>query len=231
MAGYQPKVYREQGASAFVVAASGKIRVESGGEIALEAGSVLNASAGQIVLPANLKRGFIPLDLFSGRILSSAENMLGIVVNTTGAELGASVGGLLNAGSIPTLTMNSTVNGAAVITWASGQNAAVAFPPIPIPPDFASAGGLSIHAIAERASDNASNNVLDFRFWANAGTTEKGTTGATMTSTPAEYSAVVSSAESGGHPGYWNVRIVPGTHTNNAVKVYAGWLEYSKATS
>lgn len=239
MAGYQPKVYREQGASAFVVAASGKIRVESGGaiavesggEITLQAGGVLNASAGSITLPANLKRGYIPLDLFAGRILSSAENLLGIVVNTTGAELGASVGGLLNAGSIPTLTMNSTVNGAALLTWASGQNAAVAFPPIPIPPDFASAGGLSIHAIAERASDNASNNVLDFRFWNGANTSEKGTTGATMTSTPAEYSAVISSAEVGGHPGYWNVRIVPGTHTNNAVKVYAGWLEYSRATS
>lgn len=212
---YQAKVGRKQGAT----------------EIFIDAGGRLNAASGSVVLPPSLKRGYIPLDIFSGRILSSGENYFSFNVSATGNVVPASGGGMLHAGSVPSLTMNSSVNKAAVLTWASGQVQVVAFPPIPIPMDFSSAGGLTLHAIAERASDNASDNVLDFRFWNGSNASNKGTTGSTLTSTPAEYSAAVSSAEAGGHPGYWNIHLVPGTHTNNAVRVFSAWAEYDKATS
>ncbi len=219
----QARVYRKQGATAQVIASGGTLEVQPGG--------VIDVSSGSIVLPANLKRGFQPLNIFAGRIMASGENFFDIIVNTTGASLNASVGGILHAGSVPALQTGSTVARGAQISWASGQAQVVAFPPIPIPPDFASAGGLVIHALAERASDNASNNVLDFRFWANQNASNKGTTGSTMTSTPADYSAVVSSAEAGGYPGTWQVHIVPGTHTNNAVRLFGAWIEYDRKTS
>ena len=47
---YQPKVYRKQGATAFVIA--------SGGSLEIEAGGSLNLASGAITLPPNLKRGF-----------------------------------------------------------------------------------------------------------------------------------------------------------------------------
>ncbi len=220
----QARVYRKQGATGFVVASGGEITVEAGGEI--------NASAGSIVLPGNLRRGFIPLDIFSARVLASGENFFGMVINTTGAEMGTSVGGVLNAGSVPALNTFTTAAMAARIYWTSGQQQAVAFPPIPIPPDFSSAGGLTIHAMANRSSDGASNNVLDMRFWANLNSTEKGTTGSTLaTGGPGEVSITVSSAEAGAHPGVWNVQIVPGTHTNNKVSVFSAWVEYNRASS
>lgn len=220
---YQPKVYRKQGATAFVIASGGALEVEPGGSI--------NLASGALTLPPNLKRGYIPLDIFSARSLSSGEVFFGASVSATGGNLGNAIGGLLNLNSAPTLTMVSTAVRAPQLTWASGDVTAIAFPPLAIPPDFSSAAGLSIHAIAERTTDNASNNVLDFRFWANANATEQGTTGSTMTSTPAEYSALVSSAESGAHPGTWNIQIVPGTHTNNAVRVFSAWVEYDRRTS
>lgn len=233
---YQPKVYRQQGATAFVVASGGTLSIEPGGNFALAgeflaaAGSTMNLASGALRLPTNLRRGYIPLSMFAARSLSSAETIGGVTV-TASTPLSQAIGGLLHAGSTPTLTMNSSDNHAAILTWASGVVTAVAFPPLPIPPDFSSAGGLSIHAIAERTSDAASNNVLDFRFWANENTSNKGTTGSTMTSTPAEYSITVSSAEVGAHPGTWNITIVPGTHTNNAVRMWNSWVEYDRRTS
>jgi hypothetical protein len=220
---YQPKVHRRQGGNTLVVASGGVIDVEPGGSI--------NFSSGSLTLPPNLKRGFIPLDILAARAQSSSGEMLGASVSATGGNLVNAIGGLLNLNSTPILNFNSSLNRSPTLTWASGVVTPITFPPIPIPPDFSSAGGLSIHAMAERASDNASNNVLDFRFWANQNTSEKGTTGTTMTTTPAEYSITVSSAEVGSHPGTWAVGLVPGTHTNNAVFVFGAWIEYERATS
>ena len=221
---YQPKVYREQGASALVIASGGTLRVEAGG--------TLNLASGTLSLPTNLRRGFVPLDIFAVRTLASGETFQSFNVSASGAALPTgSVGGLIGAGTIPALAMFSTAAMAPHALWASGEQAAIAFPPVPIPPDFSSAGGLTIHAIAERSSDGASNNVLDFRFWANVNATEQGTTGSTMTTTPAEYSITVSSAEAGAHPGVWNIQIVPGTHTNNKVRLFSAWAEYDRASS
>lgn len=223
MAGEQAKVGREQGASTFFVASGGTIRVDPGGHI--------NVASGSITLPANLKRGYVPLDILAARAQTSSGEMIGASVSATGGNLGNAIGGLLNLNSTPVLNFNSSLNRAPMLSWASAVVTPITFPPVPIPPDFSSAGGLTIHAIAERASDSASGDPLDFRFWANQNATEQGTTGSTMTSTPAEYSAAVSSAEVGAYPGVWNIQIVPGTHTNNAVKVYSAWAGYDKRTS
>jgi len=212
---YGPPVYRTQGATALVV----------------DAGGTLDITSGKVNLPGNLRKGFIPLDMFSARILSSGENFIGANFSATGVSLGASIGGLLHSGSVPALVMNSTLQQAAMISWASGQTQALAFPPVPIPPDFSSAGGLVINAFAERASDNSSDNVIDMRFWNSTNATEMGTTGATISTTPGRISVTVSSAESGRYPGVWNIQFVPGTHTNNAVRIFAAHLEYTRASS
>jgi hypothetical protein len=210
---YQAKVYRTQGATAFVV----------------DAGGTLNAASGKITLPGNLRRGYWPLDLFSARALSSAENFLGASVSATGGNLGNAIGGLLNVNSTPTLTMEGTAsNQTAVLTWASGVVTQINFSPIGTPPDFNSATAVTFHALAERASDNASNNTIDFRAWS-PGTTDLGTTGATLTSAFTEISAAISGLD--GHPGVWNFGLAPGTHTNNAVRLRAAWIEWDRASS
>lgn len=213
---YQAKVYRTQGASALVI----------------DAGGSLNAASGSLTLPTNLRRGMIPLNLFTARSLSSGEAFNSFNVSATGAALPTgSVGGLLGAGTIPALAMNSTVNQAAYLNWASGQNQAIAFTPIAIPPDFDASGALTIHAFGERASDNASDNKIDFRFWNGSQTTDAGSSGATMTTAPAEYSVTITTGHLSAHPGYWNVQIAPTAHNNNAVRVYNAWIEYQRTSS
>lgn len=221
---YQPKVYRQQGATAIVVASGGTILVEPGGHI--------DASTGRITLPAGQRRGLVQLDIFSARTLSSGEAFNSFNVSATGAALPTgSVGGLIGAGTVPFLAMNTTLNQAAHVQWVSGQTGALAFTPMAVPQDFNSSAALTIHAIAERTSDNASNNVLNFRFWAGSQTTNGGTTGSTMTTTPAEYSISVTTAHLLAHPSYWNVQLAPGTHTNNAVRLFNAWLEYDRLSS
>lgn len=207
-------VYRKQGAT----------------ELTIDSGGLLNAASGKINLPPNLRRGFIPLDLLSARILSSGEAFFNFQVSATMVEP-ASGGGLLTAGSIPNLAMFTTAAQAAFINWASGQAQAVRFSPVPIPPDWDSATAFTIHAMAERTSDNASNNVIDMRLWNSTNATEMGTTGATLTTTPGEISVSVGSTAGAAHPGFLNISFVPGTHTNNAVRVFGAWVEYNRLTS
>lgn len=223
MAGEQAKVGREQGASTFFVASGGTIRVDPGGHI--------NVASGSITLPANLKRGYVPLDILAARAQTSSGEMIGASVSATGGNLGNAIGGLLNLNSTPVLNFNSSLNRAPMLSWASAVVTPITFPPVPIPPDFSSAGGLTIHAIAERASDSASGDPLDFRFWANQNATEQGSTGTSMTSTPSEHFVTISSAEAGAHPGLWTVGIVPTVHGGNAVRLYGAWIEYDKRTS
>ena len=154
--------------------------------------------------------------------------LLGDVLPDLGRAL---IGGLLNANSTPTLTMFTTAAQAAVLTWASGVGTEIAFPPVLIPADLNTATGISIHAMAERASDGASDNTFDLRFWSGINATEMGTTGATLTSSPAEISVLVGATALGNHPGVWNVHAVPITHTNNANRMFTAWIEYDKRTS
>jgi len=216
MAGEQTAVYRKQGAT----------------ELVIDNGGYLNAASGSISLPTNLRRGFYNFDLHSARALSSAENYLGASVSATGGNLGNAIGGLLNANSTPSLTNLSTAGRMAVLTWASGNNTEIALGQLGVPPDLNTATGITIHALAERASDNASDNTLDFRFWSGTGTTEMGTTGATLTTAFTEISiSVGATAIAGGHPGVWNFGLAPTAHNNNAVRVAAAWVEWDRRTS
>lgn len=211
---YQARVYRTQGATELVIDSSG----------------TLNAASGAINLPTNLRRGFIPFNLFGARSLSSGEAFFNFNVSATGATI-TSAGGLLRADSDPSLSMFSTAAKAAFVNWASGSSVAIHFPPVPIPPDLNTATAITYHIFAERASDNASNNVFDFRFWNSTNTTQMGTTGATLTTTPAEQSVSIGSTALTAHPGVWNFGLSPNAHTNNAVRVYAAWAEYDRRTS
>lgn len=213
--------------------ATGQVKVgisQGATELWADNGGTVNFTSGKVLLPGSLMKGYRELSIFDARALSSAEAIGGVTV-TASTPLANAIGGLLNAGSTPTLTMNSTVNQQAVLTWASGVNTAIAFPPISVPRDFDSSQSLTLNAIAERASDNASNNVLQFRFWNGSNATDCGTSGTTMTTTPAQYSITVSASALSAYPGVWNTQILPQTHTNNAVKVYNAWLEYNKRTS
>ena len=214
---YNARVYRKQGATELVVDSSG----------------YLNISSGKVTLPTQLRKGYINVDLFSGRALASAENFnnFGPWVGTA-TQSNAAMGGLLSGGGDPNLQTFSTVGAQApFIGWASGTVTAVRFPPIVLPSDFDSATAVTITYIAERASDNASNNVIDTRVWVGVNATEMGTTGSTLTSTPTAQSITVSATAFAGNGNWLSIQVVPGTHTNNAVRLYGMKVEYGRVSS
>lgn len=220
----QARVYRKQGATAYVVA--------SGGTLELQPGGIADFSSGQVRLPANLAKGVQSLDLMAGRILSSGENFFDIIVNTTGASLNASVGGMVHAGSVPKLNTLSTASKVHMITWASAQ-AQVLRPPIFVKPaDFDSSGVVTVN-IRTRAQQAGTNLGWQVDVWDNENATNIGTsTPALGTSAWTQQSITLPvGANLTGYPGTLAVSLSPKTHANDAMDITACWIEYARRSS
>lgn len=212
---YNARVYRKQGATELVIDSSG----------------LLNIASGSISLPTNLAKGIHVFDLLAARELASAENFLGVSASASGTTVvfGA-VGGLLHAGSDPSLAMFSSGAHAHRISWSSANVDGVRLPTFVKPPDFDSSSPVTIHLLAEAGSVSG-NAGVDIRVWNDLNTTEAGATCASFTSALAEYSIMVGASHLSAHPGFINITLVPGAHQNDAVDLYAAWAEYTRRTS
>lgn len=212
---YQANVYRKQGAT----------------EMTIDSGGLLNITSGAVALPANLKTGFIPLDLFAARFIASGETINGVTV-TASTPLANAIGGLLHGGSTPILkAFSSGTSGMLCLEWASGDMSEIRWSPMPIPPDFDSSSPLYVCWTGNRGSESASNNTFRVQFFNSTNTTNVGTTGATMTTQPTEQRICVSATGLTAHPGFWNVGLKPITHTHNPNRIFAAGIEYTRRTS
>lgn len=169
-------------------------------------------------LSALLKTGFIPLDITALRdIASNAIQNL------------AAHGGLMAADSTPLLArVNGATDKALRVVWAASDSNEAQFPPVPKPPDLDSSQPLTIHLLAamEAANDTP---TIDVQVFDGIGDTEMGGATAAITGTTlTEYSVTVAAANLGAHPGFLNVSLVPGAHTNDDLYLYAAWIEYTR---
>lgn len=199
---FNSKVYREQGGSTMVFASGAVAKFEAGAQI-----SGLGLSG---VLPGNLASGTIPLGahLFSARKLSSAENYAtgAIHLTTTGN---------------PSLEHTSTADQSAYISWASGQTVGLKLPPVAMPADLATAGGMRIDLYGRTAGTATANDAsaqFDVRCWSGVGDTEMGTTHANFTSTPAWQSISIASGDL--TTNMLNITLVPQTHAGRELRLY-----------
>lgn len=170
-------------------------------------------------LNGNLLRGFIPLDITSLReIASNAIQNL------------AAHGGLLASDSVPILQrVNGATDKALRVTWAATVVDEVQFPPVPMPPDFDGDAGASVHLLC--AMGGATNTpAIDVQVFDGIGDTEMGGNTAAITGTTiAEYSVALTAANTAGHPtGFLNIALVPAAHANDALYLYAAWIEYTR---
>ena len=207
---YNTKVYREQGGATMVVASGGAIRIEAGGTI----NGLTNG------LPGNLASGSIDLGpyLFSARKMSSAENFAtgALHITTTGN---------------PSLEVNSTVDGAGYLNWASADVTAIQLPPVDMPNDLATGGGLRIDLYGESvgtgtASDAAAG--FDVRCWSGQGDTEMGATHPNFTSTPGYQTVAVASGDLTTGP--LTIRLVPQAHAGRPFRLQGGRLRYTRSS-
>ena len=222
----QARVYRNQGATAQVIASGGTLEIQPGGN--------LNAASGTISLPANWMKGVHSLDLMNARVLSSGENFIGTNIAATGADVGTSVGGMITGGanSNPSVHTLSTASKVHVVTWASAQ-AQVIRPPIFVkPPDFDSSQALTIN-ILSRAQQVGTNLGWQIDVWDNVNATNIGsTTPALVTSAWTKSSITVSpSANLTAYPGTLAISLSPKTHANDAMDLQCAWIEYQKRSS
>ena len=210
------KVYKTQGATGLIVAAGGEI----------------DASAGKITFPPSLAKGYIDLGpyLMQARELASAETMLAGTSAETAYWGGILIGG--STGTTPGLALTSSGDQSLYLNWASAVVDAIKLPPIAMPGDMSTAGGIGVHLFGESigtgtASDAAAG--FDIRAWMDVGDTEMGATHPNFTSTPGYASVNLASGDVS--TGILNLTLAPSAHAGRAFRLYGGRLDYTKKTS
>lgn len=176
-----------------------------------------------------LKTGFIPLDITSLREISS--NDIANISDTPLTSDPAGFGGLLAKNTTPILErVNGATDKAIRVSWAATVVDEVAFPPVPMPQDLDAATDVTIHVLAAMggATDTP---TLDVQCFDGVGDTEMGgATGAITGTAVAEYSVTIANANISGPPtGFFNIALVPAAHGNDALYLYAAWIEYTRA--
>ena len=216
---YQPKVYREQGGNTMVVASGGKIRIEAGGVFDTSgATGIIHARD----LAGNLGNGYMPLGshLFNSFKLSSAENFpaTGVLrLTTTGT---------------PVLALVSSGDITEDINWASAVVVAIKLPPIALPVDLSTAGGLTLELYGETmgtASATDAQDCFDIRCWSGIGDTEMGITHPNFSSTPSWQGITIASGDLVvGAP--ISVLLNPQPHALRPIRLYDMRARYVRST-
>lgn len=194
------------------------MREASGRIVQVQCGDY-DAAARTLQIRVDRHYGFIPLDIGSLRIIAS--NVIG----------DTSEGMLLDGNTAPSFQrVNSATDKALRVIWASSSSVEVQFPPVPLPPDFLGAEDASVHLLMNKDTNTDTAVTVDVQVFEGIGDTEMGSpTAALAAAALAEYSATLTAANLTGHPGFLNISLIPGTHTSDAIRLYAAWVEYIKA--
>lgn len=239
---YQPKIFRDNGGDRMTIKSSGTLLVETGGLIDLSTVTgLISFAAGEIAaadlassaviaskLDATLRKGFVPLSLFTARIISS----------TAGENFSSANGGLLSSGSSPLLTLNSTqADRSPYIQWTSAVQTGVQFASVPVPYDYTTASAITLDLLYDKGSTLNQTMNIDCQFWPGLGQTESGTVTAALTAGSTQYteiSVTVAAATAGvlsSNAGQWTVALVPGAHANDPLRLYGAKLTYTKQST
>ncbi len=208
---YGPGVHRRQGGNEMVVAGTGAPNV---GTLTIEEGAIINDQR-------SINRGFIPIDIFSNRLLS------------TNAFLNTIEAGTADGNTAPSLArVNGATDKAARLVMAANTTDEIQFHPIPLPPDLDDAADMTVHILAGKGTNTDTTNTIDVQVFFGLGDTECGGATAAMNATAVtEYPVTIAAADVLAHPNVMNISLVPGAHANDAIHIYAMWVEYTKKTS
>ena len=191
-------------------------------------GGTLDITSGKIQLPGSLGLGYMSLgrELFGARETASNEKL------TSGTSAPTYFwGGLLLPDTTPSLDLLSTAIPIMRLQWVSGNVDSLALPPVALPQDMATAGGMTIGLYGETigsASAQDATDALTVNAIFDLGT-DVGTTAPAFTSTPGWKSISISSANI--TTGTLNLRIFPQTHAAQAITLYNMRATYTKRTS
>ena len=240
----QSRIYREQvrgpGGGATETFASGAVLLlEAGSSFTFNSTMVVGANAlidlsaggvgtlvlatGEIAasdLAGNLASGYIPLGahLFRSQKMASAE--------TLATGIGAQ---LLTTTGDPSIELTSTGDQSAYLNYTSAIVVGLKVPPIAMPHDLATAGGMTIELFGESVGTATAIDAaegFDVRAWAGIGDTEMGATHPNFTSTPAWQGITIASGDL--TTTILNITLNPQAHANRAFRVYDMRARYTR---
>ncbi len=169
-------------------------------------------------LSATLKKGFIPLDITTVRIIAT-----NAIQNTT-------EGGVPDGNTAPSLArVNGATDKALRLAWAASSSEEVQFGPFVYPPDLDDASAVEIHLLAAMAGTTDTPVIAVGAFEGVGDTNAGGNTAAVTGTSVAEYSVSVAHGDVGAHPKALNITLTPAAHTTDALYIYGAWIEYTRA--
>lgn len=169
-------------------------------------------------LTATLATGFIPLDITTVKIISS--NAIG---NTTE--------GLLPDGNTDPILQrtNGATDKALRLVWAANSAVEVQFGAVPKPPDLDDTAALTVNLMISKDTNTDTTAEVAVGVFDGIGDTNcGGNTAALASASLAKYSVSVAHGDLADYPGMLNIVLTPGTHANDAIRLHAAWLEYTR---
>ena len=193
----------------------------------------LDLASGSVQLPGSLGLGYIDLSpyIFGARQLASAEQFIAGTSAETAFWGGILVGNGATAGT-PAMVLTASGDQSFYLNWASAVVVSIKLPPVFMPGDMSTAGGLTVGLYGESvgtgtASDAAAG--FDIRCWMDVGDTEMGSTHPNFTSTPSLQTIALASGNVS--TGLLNITLVPQAHAGRPFRLYGGRIAYTKKTS
>lgn len=171
---------------------------------------------GSVLSPGT--KGYIPVNLFGTRLLS------------TNAFLNTIEGGTADGNTGPSLErINGATDKAPRLVLAANTTDEFQFPPIPLPPDLDDAADMVVHALIGKGSNTDAAAVIDIQAFFGQGDTECGGNTAALAATAvADYTVTLAAADVPAYPNVLTLSFVPGAHANDAIHIYAVWVEYTR---
>lgn len=168
-------------------------------------------------LSANLRKGFIPLNLFNMRTRADAD-----IVATA-----------LSSATTPTLNVTSSVSGsskpACLITWSTAVVTPIQFAPIVMPPDYSTVNSsMTLFVRMGRSASTDAARNLNINFTASTAVFSTVTLALSSGTAPFSTSILLTAAGMPGYPGVLNVSMYPGPSSDENVHFYGAWLEYTR---
>lgn len=170
-------------------------------------------------LSSTLVKGFINLDITTPRIMSSNDTQ-----DTTEA-------GVPDGNTAPKLErVNAATDKGLRLIWAVDEVNEIQFAPIAKPPDLDDASALTVHLLVSKDTNTDTAAVVAVNIFDGVGDTNAGgNTAALATASLTEYTVTLAAADLGAAPGVLNIALIPGTHANDAIRLHAAWIEYTRA--
>ena len=181
-------------------------------------------TTGTLVLPTNLRTGFIPLPLGSWRKITT--NDIGAIAVASGN------GGQLAKDTTPILErINAATDKKLRIHWAATVVDEIQQDFV-YPPDLDDASPVEVHLIYYKGTNTDTTMVAAVSYWEGIGDTNAGGNTAALTGLVAtEVVVTITAANVGAMPKAAAVGIIPGTHGNDALFLLGSWIEYTRVAT